>query len=290
MDLLSQMATFIRIVEAGSLSAAARSQNLSLPAISRQLRDLEEQLGGALVLRTTRSLQVTEAGRVWYAHCVRILREIDEARRSVNNSSTLGILTISAPVTIGMHCVVPNLLRLAQQSPNLSVNLRLEDNFVDLIAEGVDVAVRAGIEMPDSPSLIARPLRQFRRILVAAPSYLSKNVAPAHPEALRGHACVLQLSESKPLNVWRLRHKEEEHEVEVEGRVRATAPMALREAALAGLGVAFLPEWLVQEDIAAKRLRRLLSHWEGAPITIWALYRVELRNAPRVQAFLEAMQ
>jgi DNA-binding transcriptional LysR family regulator len=288
MDLLAQMATFLRIVDAGSLSAAAKAQRLSLPAVSRQLNALEEELGVPLLLRTTRRLQVTEAGRAWYAHCTRILREIEEARESLSERS-IGTLTVSAPITIGMHYVVPRLLQLAQQSPKLSVELRLEDHLVDLLADGVDVAIRAGVAMPDSPSLIARPLHQFRRVLVASPSYLSAHPAPKSPEGLRGHSCLLQVNEQRALTRWRLCQKETEAEIEIKGNFRATAPLALREAALAGLGIGFLPEWLIAQDIAAQRLRRVLTGWEGAHVTIWAIYRAELRNAPRVQAFLAAM-
>lgn len=289
MDLLAQMATFVRVVESGSLSAAARAQKLSLPAVSRQLSALEEDLGTPLILRTTRHLQVTEAGQAWYAHCTRILRDISEAKDSVSKGGSLGLLTVSAPFTIGMHCIVPRLASMSQRHPDLLIDLRLEDQVVDLIAEGVDVAIRAGVPIPDSPSFLAQPLLQFRRILVASPSYLAHRRELAQPRSLSGHDCLVQLTEDSALTTWRLYRKDEERAVVVSGRLRATAPVALYQLALDGAGVALLPEWLVQKDIAAKRLLHLLPEWESAPISVWALYRVELRSSLRVKAFVEGI-
>src|SRR5687767_11766775 len=144
MDLLAQMETFVRVVDGKSLSAAARAQRLSLPAVSRQLRALEAELGATLIVRSTRRLHVTDAGRQWYAHCVRILRELEDARAAVGGERGVrGTLLVSASFTFGSVVIVPLLARLAQRHPQLIVDLRLEDHLVDLVAEGVDVAVRA---------------------------------------------------------------------------------------------------------------------------------------------------
>src|SRR5690349_10781260 len=131
MDLLTQMATFVRVVDGKSLSSAARAQRLSLPAVSRQLRALETDLGTSLIVRSTRRLHVTDAGQRWYAHCVRVLREIDEARAEVRSTKHVhGTLVVSASLTFGTVVIVPQLARLARAHPHLVIDLRLEDQLV----------------------------------------------------------------------------------------------------------------------------------------------------------------
>jgi DNA-binding transcriptional LysR family regulator len=282
------MATFVRIVETGSLSAAARGQRLSVPAVSRQLRALEEDLGAALVLRTTRRLKITTAGQSWYAQCVRILRDIDGARAQVSAARAVrGLLTVSAPVSLGLAHVAPRLPALIKRHRGLSIDLRLEDHLVEPVTDAVDVVVRGGLQPPDSTSLVAQPLLSFHRLLVAAPAYLRKHGEPREPPALARHECLVQLGAAGPLSTWRLARDGEEQAVQVSGALRISAPLAIRDAAVAAVGIAFLPEWLVAGDLAEGRLQRLLPTYTSAPIAVWALYRAELRSSPRMRAFLE---
>jgi len=290
MDLLAQMATFVRVVDGNSLSAAARAQRLSLPAVSRQLGALEAELGTALVIRSTRKLRVTDAGRRWYEHCLRVLREVDEARADVQNSKSVrGRLVVSASLTFGMELIVPRLPKLAEAHPQLSLDLRLEDQLVDLVGEGVDVALRAGSPPPDSTAFIAQPLMAMDRILVASPAWLRKHGAPREPEQLARRTCLVQVTPAGSVVRWRLRRGADERVLDVHGQLRSTAPTALRSLAVGGAGIAYLPAWLVRQDIARKRLRRVLPEWSSPSITAWAVYRAELRGAPRLRAFLAAM-
>ena len=289
MDLLAQMATFVRVVEAGHLSAAARALGLSLPAVSRQLRALEDELGVRLIVRTTRHLRVTEAGRRWHGHCTRILREVEEARHSVAPRGVRGRVVVSASVTLGMHFVLPKLPALLRAHPGLSLDLRLEDNPVDLVADNVDLVFRAGFAVPPSASLIARPLPTIERVAVAAPSYLRAHGVPRAPDALLGHEAILQLSAAGPLERWRFELGAEQREVTVHGRLRLTTPLAIRDAAVAGLGVAWLPDWLVATDLAAGRLRRILAKWRSPRVSAWVLYRVEARGSAVIRAVLERL-
>ena len=289
MDLLAQMATFVRIVDLGNLSAAARAARLSLPAVSRQLRALEDDLGASLVVRTTRRLKVTEEGRQWYAHCARILGDVAAARAAIGGGDVHGTLTVSVPVSLGLSQVVPRLAALQRGRPGLAIDLRLEDHFVDFVADGVDVIVRGGAPPPDSATVIAHPLLRFPRVAVASPAYLRRRGAPRDPAALAGHDCLVQLGANAPLRTWHLRRGDDERAVDVAGRLRATAPLALREAARAGLGIALLGDWLVADDLARGTLRRVLPAWASPPITAWAIYRVEARSSPRVRAFLDGM-
>ena len=288
MDLLSQMETFVHVAESGSLSAAARARSLSLPAVSRQLRALERDLGSTLVIRSTRRLRLTDAGQRWYASCQRILRDLDAARSEVSTSNEpRGTLTVSMPVSLGLVVVMPRVHALLARHKELAVNVRLEDHVVDLVSDAVDVVVR-GVELPDSTSFISRPLLQFRRMPVASPAYLRRHGTPREPEAPSAHECLVQLAAPGLLQEWQFLRGDEARTVRVSGRLRA-APLALRDAALAGHGIALLPQWLVEGDVAAGRLKPVTAGWQTPPSTVWALYRAEARAAPRVRAFIDAM-
>lgn len=290
MDLFARMATFVRVVEGQSLSAAARAQRMSLPAVSRQLRALETDLGVSLVVRSTRRLRVTEAGKRFYEHAVRILADVEAARDSVRESKAVtGTLVVSASLTFGSVVVIPRLVKLAQKHPRLVVDLRLEDRFVDLVGESVDVAVRAGSPPPDSTAYVAHPLFSMRRVLVASPSWLKKHGVPVAPAELSTRSCLVQVAASGAVVRWRLARGEEEQTVEASGALRSNAPIALRELARDGGGVAYLPDWLVAGDLADGSLSRVLPDWSSRPIPAWVIYRSELRRTPRLRAFLEAL-
>lgn len=290
MDLFSRMATFVRVVEGKSLSAAARAQRMSLPAVSRQLRALEAELGTTLVVRSTRRLHVSEAGRRFYEHAVRILAEVETARSAVREAeSVAGTLVVSASLTFGSVVVIPRLAKLAQKHPRLVVDLRLEDRLVDLVGEGVDVAVRAGSPPPDSTAYVAQPLFAMRRILVAAPKWLRRHGTPRDPAELARRPCLVQVTPGGAVIRWALARGEQERVFEVSGQLRSNAPIALRDLAVDGGGIAYVPDWLVEADIAEGRLKRVLPEWSSRPIPAWAIYRSELRRTPRLRVFLDAL-
>jgi DNA-binding transcriptional LysR family regulator len=290
MDLVSQMQTFVRVVETGSLSKAARTRSLSLAAVSRQLRALEHDLGRALIIRSTRRLRLTDAGQRWYQNCLRILADLEQSRAELSTSKTpRGLLTVSVPITFGLVHVMPRVNAMLARYRELSINVRLEDHLVDLVSEAIDVVVRGGVELPDSTSLIPRPLLRFRRLVVASPEYLRDHGVPRDPEALVGHSCLVQLGAVGPIQDWQFTRAQETRSVRVSGRLRATGPVALLESALAGIGIAMLPEWLVARELAARKLERVLSDWSTRETTVWALYRSESRSAARIKAFVEAM-
>jgi DNA-binding transcriptional LysR family regulator len=289
MDLLAHMDAFVRIVEAGSLSGAARSMRLSLPAISRQLSALEKQLGTSLIVRSTRRLSVTDAGRTFYDHAKVALREAEHAMTAARAArSVTGRVSVSVPFAFGMHHVVPRLPRLFARHPALHVDLHFEDDVVDLIAHGIDVAVRAGISPPDSTAYVAHAVLAIRRVIVASPAYLRAHGTPAEPSDLRDHACITALARQTG-NPWRFSRDGKETSVEVRGPVRASTPAALAVLARAGVGLAQLPDWLVADDLAAGRLRRVLSTWETPGLASWLIHRTELRHAARIRAFVGAM-
>jgi DNA-binding transcriptional LysR family regulator len=293
MDLLAQMASFVSVVEGNSLSAAARAQRLSLPAVSRQLRALEQELGATLLVRSTRRLHVTDAGREWYERCLRVLREVDDARQAVRSGSGVaGRLVVSASLSFGSAVIVPRLAKLAEQHPQLIVDLRLEDQLVDLVAEGVDIAVRAGAAPPDSTAFVAQPIFDMTRVLVAAPRLLRKHGTPRAPEQLLHKPCLLQVTLAGTTIPWTLVRRDQPGSplgIDVQGQLRSNTPTALCSLALDGAGIAYLPDWLVAPHLEQGELRAVLPQWCSPPITAWALQRTERRGSPKHRAFLAAL-
>ncbi len=295
MSFLSGLETFARVVELGSLSAAARARRVSLAAVSRQLAELEREVGAALVLRSTRRMSVTDAGREMYLRAVRILREVEDARTASRARGVAGRLVVSAGVTLGQRWLMPRLAPLVASRPALVVELRLEDALVDLIADGVDVALRGGVAPPDSTVVVAPVVATFHRWLVAAPAYLrTRRSALRDPAQLADHDALVQLRQQGAAPTWTLEPSRGNpavvRTIALRERFAATAPAALREAALAGLGVALLPDWLVADDLAARRLRRILPQWRSPPVSIWAIHRVEQRGNARIGALLDALR
>jgi DNA-binding transcriptional LysR family regulator len=287
-DLLTQMATFVRVVEAGGLSAAARGLGLSVAAVSRQMSSLEAAVGGPLLLRTTRRFTVNEAGRRYYEHCQRVLREVEAAQASVKRANVVeGLLVVTAPVTYGLARVSPHVPALLAAHPGLSIDLRIEDRIVDLGRDGVAVAIRTGTTLADSPSLVARRLTSYRRVVVASPPYLKRRGTPREPKALAKHAAIVHVAMSGRITRWCFTRGDQSTEVQVDAAVGSNAPYALRDAALAGLGVAILPDWLVAEHVAAGELKILLHEWELAPVIVTGVFRTEMRGAPRIRALLD---
>jgi DNA-binding transcriptional LysR family regulator len=283
-DLLEQMRTYLRITETRSLSEAARGLHLSVAAVSRQLAALEEDLGVTLITRSTRRLAITESGERWRDHCARVLAAVDVAHADVKAGPEVrGRVVISAPASYGLvHLAIP-LERLLVAHPALSIELRLEDHAVDLVGDGVDIAVRAGMAPPDSGAFVAHRLRTFRRVLVASPSYLRKRGTPKHPRDLSGHELLAQTRATAAFARWTFLRGEEEVEVPVNARRMASSPLLLREWAKSGAGIALIPSWLVQD------LRLLLPEWLTPPIAVHAIHRAEARGVPRIAAVVGAL-
>lgn len=288
MDLLAHMATFVKVVEAGKLSAAAKTLGLSLPAVSRQLSALEESLGGALLIRTTRMLTLTDGGRRYYEHCLRVLHEVEDAQSSMRSGTAVtGLLTVTSAVTFGLARISPHLPSLLSEHPGLRIDLRLEDRIVDLVTEGVDIAIRGGSPLPDKTSLIAHPLTTYQRVVVASPQYLQRRGTPMTPGDLTGHDVLTHLGASGVADSWVFTKSGVESVTKVRGPLRTNAVLSLRDSAVAGLGLALLPDWLVAADVTAGRLKLLLRGFASTPTVVSAVHRTELRKAPRVKAFIE---
>ncbi len=264
----SDLEIFAAVVETGSFTAAARRLERSKAAVSRQIHGLEERLGTLLLHRTTRALSLTGAGAALYERTVGPLADLRDAEAAVSSlqSSPRGRLRVSLPVAYGRLVAAPALLALAEENPGLELDLSFSDRFVDLVGEGLDLAVRIG-ELSDS-SLVARRLGDARRMVCAAPAYLARRGVPQRPADLAVHDGLLYAHQTHG-PAWRFAGGVA---VQVRGRVRSDSGDALRAAALAGLGVAWLPDFYVAADLAAGRLVAVLEEHRAEPLGVWAVY------------------
>jgi DNA-binding transcriptional LysR family regulator len=270
LDDLNELKTFRAILAEGNLSAAARRLGVTLAVVSKRLSTLENRAGVRLVHRSTRSLSATEEGARLLTDVVHALEAIDaaEARLAGGRDEPAGTLRVSAPIAFGRRCVAPVLGQLTARYPRLAIALELDDRLVDLVGEGLDVAIRIGA-LADS-SAIMRRLAENRRILVAAPAYLGRAGRPATPDEAAGHAF---LRYGAALEPWRLRGPNgATANLAAIARLRVDDGDVVHDWALAGLGIMLKSEVDVARDLAAGRLERVLPDWDGGQAPIVALY------------------
>ncbi len=280
------MAAFVQVVEGRSFSAAARGLGLTRSAVSRQIALLEDRLGARLLNRTTRHLSPTEAGSVYYEHCVRILAEAVTAERAVMDldEAPRGLLRINAPMSFGLGHLGAAMAGLMAAHPALRIELTLDDRVVDLVAEGYDLAVRIA-ELPPS-TLIARKLAVNRRVLCAAPSYLARAGTPERPQDLVRHRC-LAYSYLATGNDWRFRGPDGPITVRIDGAFTANNGDVLRHVALAGCGIMLSPTFIVSDDLRAGRLVPILAGYVDADTGIFAVYPQTRHLSPKVRAAID---
>lgn len=285
-DRFTSLLLFTRIVESGSLSAAARHAKLSQPTVSKQLTELEARLGAQLLQRTTRQLSLTEVGSAFYIRAKRILAELDEAEADAADlhGSPRGTLRVGAPVAFGRLHVMLTLPAFLQRYPRLVVDLVMSDRFTDLVEDGADVVIRVG-KLSDM-SLIARHIGRSARVCVASPAYLATRGEPRIPKDLLQHDCIVYTLLATG-NEWHFSGPSATDAVRVQGPFRANNADAVRQATLAGLGIAVAPTWLVADDVAAGTLRRLLPDWTPSAVDVSVLYAPTPRIASKVRAFVD---
>jgi DNA-binding transcriptional LysR family regulator len=286
MDPLDGIAAFARVVDSGSFSAAARRLDISKSAISAHVQQLEERLGIRLLNRTTRHLSLTEAGAAYYRHCARILAEAEAAEQA---AATLqreprGTLRISASNSFGRMHVAPAVPAFLKRYPDISIDIRLSAAHVNLVEEGLDLAIRIG-ELEES-GLVVRKLVPSRRVVCAAPAYLEEHGAPKTPDDLLHHNCLCNYLPSWG-NEWRLAGKDGEMRVTVSGNFRGNNAEMLRAAALSGLGIAALPTWVVYDELRSGKLKRVLAEWEAPLGAIYAVYPGNRLMSVKVRRFVE---
>ncbi len=286
MNRIDDLEAFIAIVEQGSLTAAASRTNRSLQAISRSLATLEEAIGVELVHRTTRSSTPSEAGATFFRRIKPAVDQINEAKLQAANQrlEPSGILRISAPVLFGPDFLVPIIAEYMRIYPRVEVDLQLSDGFVDLGAEGVDLAIRIG-DLPDS-SLRAKRLGALRRVVFGAPPYFAQRGRPAHPFDLNEHNCLIRNADGRP-SEWMFRIEGQPRTVKVTGTFRSNLMTSIYAAAIQGLGLGYSPLWQIRHLVDNGRVELVLTEFEPLPVPIHALWQEGRSSSAKVRAFLD---
>lgn len=297
MDKLQAMNTFVRVVEAGSFSAVADESNTTQSAVSKQIAALERELGAQLLMRTTRSLALTEEGTRYFDQARRLVAEISEAEAAVRTGEQqlTGWLRVEASVGFGRMKLMPLVHTFLARHAGVKIDLRLNDGFVDLVEQGIDIAVRLG-DLPDS-SLVARRVGTARRWLLAHRDYLRRlpkgKKPPKVPEDLIHHNCIVY-TELPWRNSWTFTAGPGASEpagttraVRVAGSIQTNSSEVIRASILAGLGISHSPTWLFDQELARGEIQHLLPDWEAADIPIHLVSPRERRHSAKVKAFAD---
>jgi DNA-binding transcriptional LysR family regulator len=269
MDRLQAMTTFVRVVENGSFSGAARQLNVGQPAVSKTIAQLEDRLQVRLLLRSTHGLTPTEAGQRFYERAHRAIEEANEAELEARGAGAglSGRLRVSAATTFARLHVVPHLPAFLKANPDLEIDVILDDRVIDLVAEGVDMALRMG-ELPDSAA-VARKLASSRRSVIATPAYLERCGIPQTPAELGSHQALIY---SQASSGWTFKRGSAETSVSVYGRVRVSAAEGLRAAVLADMGLTIASDWMFSPELESGAVRRVLEAWALPTIDLWAVF------------------
>ncbi|MES2319891.1 MAG: LysR family transcriptional regulator [Pseudomonadota bacterium] len=286
MDLLASMKMYVAVVEGGSFAAAADKLDISRAMASKQIQKLEEHLGTRLLNRTTRRLSLTETGRVFYERSTQIIGDVEEAEQIAGQMTRRpqGVLRVTLPLSYGQHRLATIIGNYTLAYPQVQLDISLSDRKVDLIEEGFDLAIRIGA-MPQS-DLIARKIGGVHSVVCASPAYLALHGTPDTPAALAQHAC-LGYTLSGTGAEWRLEGPGGPLTVPISGPIRADNGDIIRLAALGGAGILFQPRFIVDDDLDAGRLVRILPEWESAQMGIYAVYPSRKHLSAKVRTFVD---
>ena len=289
MDKLTSMTVFVRVAKAGSFAGAARDLGISRAMATKHIMSLESQLDTRLFNRTTRSLSLTEVGGSYLERCQQVLLDVDEMEAAVTHlqAEPRGVLKISAPPVIGAAHVAHIVAEFLQENDDLSVEMILKGSHIDLIDEGVDIAIFLG-QLQDT-SLVARKLASSSLVICGSPAYFEKYGVPEEPEDLEDHSCLVNWA-MPPRDRWKFRGILGEREVKVSGRMQANVADPIRIAASQGLGIVMLPKYIVGRDIEKGKLQVVLEQYSIAPLDIHAVYPHRKYLSAKVRDFLVFLQ
>ncbi|HEV7305096.1 LysR family transcriptional regulator [Ensifer sp.] len=287
MDLLAAMRSFRRVIELQSFNKAAEELGLSNASISKQIRQLEERLGTALIVRTTRRMSLSETGRGYFAECCRILDELDHLERTTSGEAGAvnGRMRLNAPLSFGLTILAPMLARFMTLHPQLKIDMTLDDHVLDVVSEGFDVSVRVRKALTDS-SLIARRLGNVEQIICAAPAYLAASGTPATVSELRHHDCLTYRLSDQP-GSWVLEGPEGATGIDLPARFVADNSLMLSEMIQAGLGIGVLPSFIANPLLASGGLVRILPEHALAQRGIYVVYPTNRLLLPKVKVFTD---
>src|SRR5258708_6985899 len=285
MDRLASMETFIRVVETGSFSGAARQLRVGQPAVSKTIAQLEGYLGVKLFTRSTRGLAPTEAGLGYFERAKRSIEEADEAEMAARGAGTglKGRLRICAAVTFARIHLIPLLPRFIAEHPELDLEVVLDDRQIDLVQEGIDVALRMG-KLMDS-TLTARRIGRCKRLVLGTPAYFDRAGTPMAPSELIQHQAVVYLHGEG--SVWSFRRDSSEAAVAVQSRLRVTAAEGVRAAVLANIGLTIASEWMFSPELRSGAVRAVLSEWSLPPLDLWGVLPTGPAAPAKARAFVD---
>ncbi len=286
-DEVGELQLFVEIVRAGNLSAAARALNSSPAAMSRGLTALESRLGVRLVTRTSRSFELTEEGQLFYERCARIVADIAdaEAEASSKGATIKGMLRLGAPMELGRRLVAPLITEFRGKFPDVQVHLVLSDSGLDVIDDGLDVALRVGLP-PDS-SVIAKKVLTAKRITCASPSYFKEHGTPAKPGDLLQHDCIRLVRGRRVMDAWVFQEQGKRFEVVVNGTLTTTSGEVVHDWVRAGKGIALKADWDLQPELREGSIVPCLSDYWCDEINLFALCANRRHLSPRIRAFLK---
>jgi DNA-binding transcriptional LysR family regulator len=287
MDRLQAMTAFVRVVETGSFSAAARQLRVGQPAISKTIAQLEDWLQVRLLVRSTHALSPTDPGLRFYERAKDAIREVEEAELEARGAgaSLSGRLRFSAATTFARISIVPQLPQFLMRHPSLDVDVILDDRFIDLVSEGIDVGLRLGT-LADSAA-VARKIASGRRSVVATPRYLARAGTPKTPADLAHHHAVAY---SQLGNDWTFRNGDETVSVTMRGRLRLSAAEGIRAAVLADIGLAVASDWMFGPELASGAVERVLPNWTLPPIDLWAVFPTGRLASAKARAFADFVE
>lgn len=295
MDIFKAMTIFIRVVDTGSLTAAAALCELSPTMVGNHLQALEEHLGTRLVNRTTRRQHLTEFGKIYYERCMEILGLVGDAEALAleTQSSPKGRLRVTASATFGTERLIPALADYTARYPKVDIDVVITDTVVDLAEDGFEAAIRLGnLGHQHGADLVARPLAPYQLMLCAAPAYLARHGEPRRPEELAQHNCLAYAYSSRSewrstQASWRMTGPDGDISVPIAGRMRVDSAQGLRRAALAGMGIVMLPEIMLSHDIAEGRLVRLLHGYTPPSRPLHLIYLRDRRMSSKLRSFVD---
>ena len=286
MDKLNSMAIFVEVVNGESFTAAAEKTGLSRAQVSKSVNQLEAYLGARLLNRTTRRISLTETGRIYFERCIAILNDIDEVEGIAGEQASKphGRLTISAPTSFGILHLNEAIPQYMKQYPQVQISLSLADRFIDVVAEGFDLAVR--IAALEDSSLIARRIAPCQRVFCASPDYLNRYGTPKVPQDLAIHQCLIYSNDLKP-DTWILHGPNGTESIKVNGPICADNGDILKAAAISGLGVTLLPTFIAGPDLGAGRLRQVLPDYCPPEISIYVVFPSRRYLSAKVKTFVD---
>ena len=290
MDKFASMRAFTQVVKSGGFAAAARKMGVSRSTVNKLVINLEDQLNVQLLQRSTRQVHPTPTGLVFYERCVDILAEVSAAEIAVSQLQTepKGILRINAPMSFGTLYLGKAIADFMAQYPGLQVQLTLEDRFIDPLAEGYDVTVR--IAQPEtSPSLVCQAIASVPRILCAAPSYIKKYGIPQHPTELSEHSC-LHYGHIVRGNRWKLLGNEQEYQITVNGVLCSNNGEVIKDAAVKGLGISLLPNFIIKQELETKKLVVILREYQPPKISLCLVYPLNRHLSTKIRLFTQFFQ